>query len=284
MDHGPGSPVALDDSDLDGGWDDDRNGDNLDTALSATYKALTLDFNFPQQPGRLELVASVLPRMFDSTHMGLSVLITTVPRPRRRAGSRHSPRPPVRHCQGSLDTSRTPSSPLPARSSTPGSVVSLLPGDKPAVPQSGNGSSNADKKGSLEYYNHKWVDERHARGDPIFVGAEGDVKTIPAKLWMSITPTLDEVKVSKDWSTTPLGMPHTWPKTLQSMVFCMQELSPLPSCIWWGHDHTFLYNQMFGKQIPDHPRRYGTFGPESLKGKNKNMNTIRFKGMCADGQ
>ncbi|WP_431242532.1 PAS domain-containing protein [Flavobacterium sp. P21] len=49
---------------------------------------------------------------------------------------------------------------------------------------------------------------------------------------------------SKDWSKTALGIPHLWPKSLQTMVSVMLN-NPIGMYIAWGNEYTQLYNDAF---------------------------------------
>jgi len=64
-----------------------------------------------------------------------------------------------------------------------------------------------------------------------------------------------------DWSTTPLGQPHTWPKSLQTSIGIMLG-SPYPMFVWWGREmimfHNDAYVPVLGKR---HPEALGKSGP-----------------------
>ncbi len=49
---------------------------------------------------------------------------------------------------------------------------------------------------------------------------------------------------NKDWNTTPLGNPETWPASLRTMVSVMLD-NPLGMYIAWGKEYTQLYNDGF---------------------------------------
>jgi PAS domain S-box-containing protein len=57
-----------------------------------------------------------------------------------------------------------------------------------------------------------------------------------------------------DWSTTPLGSPHTWPQSLRSTVSMLLP-SKAQICLFWGPEFTVLYNDayrpVFGAKHPD---------------------------------
>ena len=60
-----------------------------------------------------------------------------------------------------------------------------------------------------------------------------------------------------DWSATPLGDPLTWPQSLRSMVAACIN-SPLLSCVLWGPDFLFLYNDTYAASLADrHPAALG---------------------------
>jgi PAS domain S-box-containing protein len=58
----------------------------------------------------------------------------------------------------------------------------------------------------------------------------------------------------KDWSTTPLGAPDTWPQSLRTSVSLLLN-SQFPMFIWWGKDLTTIYNDAYipvaGEKHPD---------------------------------
>jgi PAS domain S-box-containing protein len=62
---------------------------------------------------------------------------------------------------------------------------------------------------------------------------------------------------AKDWSTTPLGPPETWPQSLRTTVsLCLA--SNVPINIIWGPSHTQLYNDGYREGCGDaHPRALG---------------------------
>ena len=49
---------------------------------------------------------------------------------------------------------------------------------------------------------------------------------------------------SKDWSTTPLGPPQTWPQSLKTSVRIMLT-SRQPMFVWWGDELINLYNDAY---------------------------------------
>ena len=58
---------------------------------------------------------------------------------------------------------------------------------------------------------------------------------------------------SHDWSTSPLGMPDTWPQSLRSVVGLLLT-SKFPMFVAWGKELGFLYNdldiEIFGAKHP----------------------------------
>jgi hypothetical protein len=48
---------------------------------------------------------------------------------------------------------------------------------------------------------------------------------------------------AKDWSTSALGPPATWPQSLRSTVSLMLT-APEPAYIFWGADPVLLYNDL----------------------------------------
>ena len=67
----------------------------------------------------------------------------------------------------------------------------------------------------------------------------------------------------KDWSTTPLGTPDTWPQSLRIAVSILLN-SQFPMFVWWGKELTTIYNDAY---IPiageKHPSLLGKPGNEA---------------------
>ena len=62
---------------------------------------------------------------------------------------------------------------------------------------------------------------------------------------------------SHDWSTSPLGDPHTWPQSLRSVVSACLN-SPILGAILWGPDLCMLYNDAYAPSLADrHPAALG---------------------------
>jgi len=65
-----------------------------------------------------------------------------------------------------------------------------------------------------------------------------------------------------DWSTTSLGHPQNWPKSLQTSIGVML-CSPYPMFVWWGREMIMFHNDdyvpVLGKR---HPEALGKSGPE----------------------
>ena len=57
-----------------------------------------------------------------------------------------------------------------------------------------------------------------------------------------------------DWASSPLGLPESWPRALQTLVSVILG-SRQAMFIVWGHEHTLLYNdaysQILGRKHPD---------------------------------
>lgn len=68
-----------------------------------------------------------------------------------------------------------------------------------------------------------------------------------------------------DWITTPLGEPHTWPQTLQTMVGVLLE-NPFSMYIAWGKDYTQIYNDAFTPILGTikHPKTLGISARETF--------------------
>ena len=77
---------------------------------------------------------------------------------------------------------------------------------------------------------------------------------------------------NKDWSSTPLGDPVTWPQPLKTMVSVMLS-NPLAMYIAWGKEHIQIYNDAY-RPILDtnkHPKALGRSTKASFK---ENWDTI----------
>ena len=62
---------------------------------------------------------------------------------------------------------------------------------------------------------------------------------------------------SRDWATSPLGHPATWPQSLRSMVGLLLE-SRFPVFVAWGKELGFLYNDAYADILGEkHPRALG---------------------------
>lgn len=69
---------------------------------------------------------------------------------------------------------------------------------------------------------------------------------------------LERLAAARDWSTSPLGSPETWPQSLRAAMALV-----LPShaqiALFWGADHIALYNAAFAQTIGDkHPKALGS--------------------------
>ncbi|MDP2264403.1 MAG: response regulator [Hydrogenophaga sp.] len=63
----------------------------------------------------------------------------------------------------------------------------------------------------------------------------------------------------KDWSTSPLGQPASWPQPLRSVVSLMLG-SPFPMFVVWGPGLHTLYNDSYAEIMGDkHPRGVGGY-------------------------
>jgi PAS domain S-box-containing protein len=62
---------------------------------------------------------------------------------------------------------------------------------------------------------------------------------------------------SIDWSRSPLGVVASWPTRLVAVVQMILEL-PTPAIVFWGPEHTQLYNAGYAAIMgPLHPKHYG---------------------------
>ena len=61
-----------------------------------------------------------------------------------------------------------------------------------------------------------------------------------------------------DWSRSPLGCPHTWPRALRSVVGLLLE-SRVAMFVAWGPELGFLYNDPYADILgTKHPRALGS--------------------------
>ena len=67
---------------------------------------------------------------------------------------------------------------------------------------------------------------------------------------------------ARDWSTTPLGSPETWPPALRTALsICLH--SPFPGALYWGPELRMFYNDAWHPIQPDkHPHALGQPGQE----------------------
>jgi PAS domain S-box-containing protein len=62
---------------------------------------------------------------------------------------------------------------------------------------------------------------------------------------------------TKDWNTTPLGDPETWPQSLKTIVALMLN-NPFGMLIVWGEDFTQIYNDTYSQILGSkHPKALG---------------------------
>jgi PAS domain S-box-containing protein len=65
---------------------------------------------------------------------------------------------------------------------------------------------------------------------------------------------------AKDWSSTPLGSPETWPESLRTSVSTCLNCS-FPILIWWGPELVKIYNDAYAEIIAKkHPWSLGSPG------------------------
>lgn len=68
---------------------------------------------------------------------------------------------------------------------------------------------------------------------------------------------------SKDWSTTAIGLPDTWPLALRTSVNMLLN-SRFPMFVWWGPELTTIYNDAYRFIAGDkHPGLLGRSGREA---------------------
>lgn len=76
---------------------------------------------------------------------------------------------------------------------------------------------------------------------------------------------MGELIRAKDWSSTSLGDPESWPQSLRTMVAVMLE-NPFGMYISWGNDHTQLYNDGYRPILgaTKHPHALGISSSETF--------------------
>ena len=68
---------------------------------------------------------------------------------------------------------------------------------------------------------------------------------------------LGELMRSRDWSTSPLGLPESWPQSLRTIVDLLLQ-SRFPMFVAWGPDLGFLYNDSYAEILGSkHPSALG---------------------------
>jgi PAS domain S-box-containing protein len=73
---------------------------------------------------------------------------------------------------------------------------------------------------------------------------------------------LGKLMRAKDWSSTPLGPPETWPQSLRTSVSTCLNCS-FPILIWWGPELVKIYNDAYAEIIAEkHPWALGSPGRE----------------------
>lgn len=67
---------------------------------------------------------------------------------------------------------------------------------------------------------------------------------------------------SKDWSSSGLGTPDTWPQSLRTVVSILLN-SQFPMFVWWGKDLITIYNDAYRQVAGEkHPAALGEPGPK----------------------
>ena len=76
-------------------------------------------------------------------------------------------------------------------------------------------------------------------------------------LWPPVGGETSALIRARDWSASPLGLPHTWPPELKTAVGIMLG-SPRPIAIYWGPEFICLYNDAYGGLLREkHPAALG---------------------------
>jgi PAS domain S-box-containing protein len=63
----------------------------------------------------------------------------------------------------------------------------------------------------------------------------------------------------KDWSTTPVGNPETWPQSLRTILNIIIN-SRFPMFLWWGPELTCFYNDAYRPSLGKHGKHPGILG------------------------
>lgn len=67
---------------------------------------------------------------------------------------------------------------------------------------------------------------------------------------------------ARDWTTTPLGSPESWPQSLRTSVSTCLNCS-FPILIWWGPELVKIYNDAYSEILADkHPWALGMPGKQ----------------------
>lgn len=82
-----------------------------------------------------------------------------------------------------------------------------------------------------------------------------------SRQFMSGGGDMGELMRAKDWASTPLGEPQTWPQSLRTIVRLMLTTNH-PIGVFWGNEHIFLYNDAYSASLgPEkHPSLLGARG------------------------
>jgi PAS domain S-box-containing protein len=73
---------------------------------------------------------------------------------------------------------------------------------------------------------------------------------------------MGELIRKKDWSSTPVGAPDTWPQSLRTTVNLLLN-SKFPMFVWWGPELTTIYNDAYRPIAGEkHPSLLGKSGKE----------------------
>jgi PAS domain S-box-containing protein len=76
---------------------------------------------------------------------------------------------------------------------------------------------------------------------------------------------MGELIRSKDWNSTSIGLPETWPESLKISVSILLN-SQFPMFVWWGEEYLTVYNDAYRIILGDkHPQALGASGPDVWK-------------------
>ncbi|BEI98772.1 hypothetical protein CcaverHIS631_0310710 [Cutaneotrichosporon cavernicola] len=103
-----------------------------------------------------------------------------------------------------------------------------------------------------------------APGRPLYLFSDGSFvnSSLPGPAEEGKVSDVVALLESTDWSATQLGPRETWSASLKASVRTVMEF-PFAAGVWWGKEHTMIYNQLYADSMPDHPKAFGRSGSSS---------------------